>query len=151
MTVIIQDTREKKPWDFTFHGFEQRITGLKTGDYSIEGLEDQLIIERKRSTGEISANLGFKRKQFEAEMKRMETAKHKFIICEFPHERILEFPKNSGIPAKLLSKIRMNAGYLSMSMNKISQEYGVEIIYCENVYEAEMKAIEIFNRILNEN
>ncbi len=151
MITILQDTREKKPWDFTFHGFNQKIQHLKTGDYSVEGYENSLIIERKKSSGEISMNLGFKRKQFDAEMKRMETFENKFIICEFPYERILEFPKNSGIPANIQHKVRMNPGYMSMSLSKIKAEYNVEIIYCENSYEAEMKAVEIFNKVLNDN
>ena len=69
---ILIDTREKQGWNF--EGFEkceaQEVIGLKTGDYTLEGLETSLCIERKASTGEVALNLGKKRKTFEAEMDR---------------------------------------------------------------------------------
>lgn len=48
--VIVVDTREQNPFDFSrfegwFTGVERRA--LKVGDYSIAGLEDECIIERK--------------------------------------------------------------------------------------------------------
>lgn len=49
---IIRDTREKEGWNFDFYSscaIESR--GLKTGDYTLEGLEEILCIERKANTG----------------------------------------------------------------------------------------------------
>ena len=45
---IIVDTREQKPWDFN-DNFNTTKAKLDTGDYSIEGLEHILCIERKCS------------------------------------------------------------------------------------------------------
>ena len=44
---IIVDTREQQPWDFEFH--ETAKAKLDTGDYSVEGLENILCIERKKA------------------------------------------------------------------------------------------------------
>jgi len=43
--VIIQDTREQQP--LTFKDVEVVISGLKTGDYSIQGFEDKFCVEHK--------------------------------------------------------------------------------------------------------
>jgi ERCC4-type nuclease len=51
--VILVDTREQTPFDFSrfegwFAGIEKRA--LKVGDYSIAGLEDYCVVERKNLT-----------------------------------------------------------------------------------------------------
>src|ERR1035437_7687518 len=48
--VLVVDTREQNPFDFSrfqgwFSGVERRA--LKLGDYSISGLEDVCVVERK--------------------------------------------------------------------------------------------------------
>ena len=46
--VIIRDTREQNGYTFGFLPQDQvKVATLPTGDYSIEGLEDQVTIERK--------------------------------------------------------------------------------------------------------
>ena len=54
--VILRDTREKTGWDF--ESFDRCLAGkdwgLATGDYTVRGLEKDLAIERKASTGEPS-------------------------------------------------------------------------------------------------
>lgn len=148
--TIIQDTREKKPWNFEFYGFNQIVDTLKTGDYTIMGLEHIVRIERKRSTSEIAMNLGLKSKPFFAEMTRMLNFPHRYIICEFPYTRILEFPNNSGIPNYLKSKVRMNGGFIGLSLEKIKTNYGIEIVFANSPEEAEEVAVEIFNRVIDE-
>ena len=83
--VVIRDTREhkNKGWYFKESEFCQGMVEKKldTGDYSIEGLEDVLCIERKASVSEIAANLVDKR--FDRELDRMESFKYRFLILEF--------------------------------------------------------------------
>ena len=52
---IIIDTREQQPW--VFEDYTTANEKLDTGDYSIEGMEDLLCIERKHSIGEIANNI----------------------------------------------------------------------------------------------
>ena len=68
--TIIQDTREKKPWTFSATGSvrDVKVVKLDTGDYSIEGMEDSFMIERKSSVDELFMNLGVQWKRFEREM-----------------------------------------------------------------------------------
>lgn len=148
--TIIQDTREQRPWNFRFHGFNQIVETLKTGDYSIYGLEHIVRIERKRSSAEIANNLGMKSKPFFAEMTRMLKFPHRYIICEFPYSNIIEFPKNSGIPPYLLKKVRMNGGFLGLQLERIKVDYGIQIIFANSPSEAEDVAVEIFQNVIDE-
>ena len=144
---IVQDTREQAPWDFSFHDIPVRISGLKTGDYSLVGFEDILCVERKASTAEVALNIGKKKKAFDAEMLRMSHFKHKYIICEFSVANLLEFPKNSGIPRSQLSKVRISSAYIVKCLNEYSDKYGIEVIFAgcrENAIEI---AMEIFDEL----
>lgn len=139
--IIIQDTREKYPWDFSFYNTETKVKGLKTGDYSVEGMENNITcIERKRNTGEIAINLGFKWKQFSNELLRMCLFNHKIIICEFPEEFLDYFPKKSSIPENKWSQIRMSAGFLKKRLYSIKDTYDIDIIFCPSKEQAEQQA-----------
>lgn len=148
MITIIQDTREKTPWDFTFYGLDTKVKTLKTGDYTVEGYEDQIFIERKKSTGELAMNLGKKSKQFFAELERAKGMRHKYIVCEFPEENLACFPEKSGIPQKLISKVRMSTNFILLSLSKIRNQYGVNIIFANNPTDAEHAVINIINNII---
>ena len=58
--TIIVDTRENLP--YLFHGYTcgMKRSGLKTGDYSIEGYESAICIERK-SKEDLYSNSKFSR------------------------------------------------------------------------------------------
>ncbi len=65
--TIIVDTREQIPLAFTL----PTETGtLKTGDYSIKGLEDFIAIERKSPNDLVGSLKGGQRKRFERELSR---------------------------------------------------------------------------------
>lgn len=145
--IILQDTREKMPWDFSFYGIETKKQKLDTGDYTVEGLEHLLCFERKRNTGEISTNLGYKWKQFSSEFDRMALFKYKYIICEFPFSDLIIFPENSGIPKKFWNGLRMTGNFLQKRFTEETEKRGIEIIYCENTSEAQKKVIELSKEI----
>lgn len=147
--IILSDSSEKMPWDF---GIYSQCTGqervnLATGDYTIKGYEHLLCIERKRNTGEISLNLGVKWKQFYAEFERMKDFKHKYLICEFPFDDMLIFPKNSSIPKQHWPKLRVSGKFLASRLTKTCEEFGVELIFCANREEAQSIAISIFKEV----
>lgn len=90
-TVII-DSREQAPYSFT--GLQARgdkkkrplvvpttIKGLKTGDYSIDGLESRISIERK-SLSDLYSTLGQDRERFEREFVRLNQLDCAYIIVE---------------------------------------------------------------------
>src|SRR5690606_29560670 len=73
---------EKKPGKCRLLGTNEY--GLKTGDYSIMGLEDKLCIERKNGFSELFGNYSPKdhRERFEREMERMMEVPHRYILIE---------------------------------------------------------------------
>lgn len=146
MFTVICDTREKKPWDFTWHPEceKQIVDTVKTGDYTLVGMEDKLCIERKHTVGEISLNLGSKSAPFVKEFGRMKDYRRAVVICEFDMETILDFPVGSGIPKKVWGSLRMNGRYILKRINELCEEHGVEVYYCADTFEAQQKALEIF-------
>ena len=148
--VVIQDTREKNGRNFDIYDscIGTISKGLKTGDYTIEGMEDCFIIERKATTAELALNLGKKRMQFEAELERMTFFQYPYIICEFSESRLMRFPHGSSIPKRRWRYLRMNGKFMRKKLHDYEEKYGVEIIFCENRHSAEEKAIEIFEKIV---
>lgn len=136
---IIQDTREKVPWNFAFYqdvGSVER-KAMKTGDYTLKeimNLEKELdkkifCVERKRSTGEISLNLGRGKKRFFEEMDRMQHYEFKALVLEFSVDDVYNFPENSMIPKKKWKYIRIGGNYLKKMLDHVEGEYGIEVIY----------------------
>lgn len=150
-TVII-DTREQIPWDFSgaIECEAQLISTVKTGDYTIKGMEHILAIERKRTTGELCINFGKKWKPFEKELQRMSAFPHKYLVCEFPFNDVLIFPAKSHIPQHQWSRLRMHSKFLLKRLNQIENDYGIKIIYAGDKYNAEKEVLEIFKNVLNE-
>lgn len=150
--IIVRDTREKEPWDFSAFSevLECKVTGLKTGDYTMFGYESLLSIERKRNTGEIAINLGSKWSTFEKELIRMKDIPYKYIVCEFPEYQLDIFPEESGIPKKLWSKIRMNPSFLKSRLYDSVIKYNIELIFSSNKQDAERRVFEILKSIKDE-
>ena len=149
--IVIQDTREQYPWDFSFFGYTQAHKCLKTGDYTLAGFEDKLSIERKKSTGELALNIGSKSKAFYAELERMRKFEYRYLILEFSEEALKEFPNNSGIPKKAQAKLRISANYLMSCVEKIRSQYDVEVIFAGSRDNAINHVINIFNEIIKNN
>jgi len=147
--IILKDTREKLGWDF--ESYEKceamKIQGLKTGDYTLEGLETILCVERKASTGELSLNLGKKRKTFEAEVERMSHFRWAYIICEFSIDDLMTFPVGSGIPRSKWKFIRMNGKFMWRKLSEYQEDYGIQVIFCDNREQAQEMVLKIFNDV----
>jgi len=139
--IIIQDTREKYPLDFSFYKIPVEVTCLKTGDYSIKGFESSICIERKRNTAELAINLGTKWKQFSNELLRMAIFSHKILLFEFDESLIDCFPNKSGIPRNKWSSLRMSAGFLKKRLYSIKEIYDIDVIFCHSKELAEQYAI----------
>lgn len=141
-TVII-DTREQKPWEFS--DFSTTVAKLDTGDYSIEGLEDLLCIERKRSISEIANNITEKR--FKDVLSRMSKYRFPFILLEFDLNDVFDFPIGSDIPKKLWNKIRIKPQFILKNLIEMALVYNIHVIYCGNKNNAEEYAVAIMNKV----
>lgn len=130
--TIIQDTREKIPIIFEESEFcnGTKVKMLKTGDYSIEGLEDYLSVERKATTSEIATN--FVDKRFWEEMGRLQKYPYKFLLAEFTMFDVLRFPQGSTIPSYRLKYIRITPQFLFSCLVRLQVQYGVSVIFAES-------------------
>lgn len=82
VTAVI-DTREGLPYELAplrqvrlGEGF-----GLKTGDYSVQGLEHLIAVERK-SLADLLGCIGTNRERFDAEMQRILAYPHRLLLIE---------------------------------------------------------------------
>lgn len=79
-TTILRDTREQHL--FEFPGFRTEAATLRTGDYSVKGLQDSIALERK-SLGDFLSCCASERERFEAELQRMLSYPARAVVCEF--------------------------------------------------------------------
>lgn len=85
-TVVI-DSREQKPYQFE----RMAVKALDAGDYSIQGLEDKVAIERKTKQ-DAYGSLGSGRARFERELQRLAKLDYAAVVIESTLENFLNAP-----------------------------------------------------------
>lgn len=144
---VLIDTKEKMPWDLIDeYVIDRSYTHLKTGDYSIVGLENIFCIERKRSVSEIAQNIFQDR--FKKELERLREFKYKYLLLEASLSDVLSFPIGSGLPKHILEKIRSNGPFILRCLNRMQVEYGFNIVYCDNRINAEIIALNLMKEVV---
>lgn len=79
---VIVDSREQKGWSFRGQPSVTLIKKkLETGDYSLEGYEDRVAIERK-SLDDLIGTLTTGRQRFFAELERMRSYEVRTVVVE---------------------------------------------------------------------
>lgn len=144
MFKIKIDTREKVGmwgWD----DYETEICTIKTGDYTIESLEDKLVLERKKTVSELAGNVT--KPRFLAEIKRMEEYAHRFLILEFSVDDLMMFPVGSDIPKRKWNDIRIRGPYILSFLTNIQLYSGVNVIFAGDKDNAEMIALNIMQKV----
>lgn len=124
--IVIVDSREQYPFEFMPHhsnwiGGERRVA-LKTGDYSIDGMEMLLSLERK-SLADIVACTETYRKRFLASCARLAKFRWKGILIEATLEDIKSGFEQFDIP----SEVHPNA--VTGTLDAIEAKFGIPIIY----------------------
>ena len=140
---IIVDTREQQPWEFPRH--ETASRKLDTGDYSIEGLEHLLCIERKKSVSEIATNVTEKR--FKDVVARMTTYKYPFILLEFDVDDVLQYPIGSNVPKKMWDKLKISPSFILKHLTELQVYFNIKVLFCGSASNAEKMAIAIMRRV----
>lgn len=118
--VVVCDTREQSPFAFTTPikiapNHHRKLVvergTLKSGDYSIVGLTDQVAVERKSLT-DLYGTLGRGRNRFEAELTRLQTLTFSAVVIEAELSTAL----NSPPPRSRLSPFSVLQTWLSWSI-----------------------------------
>lgn len=141
--TIIVDTREQIPWEFGYHNTAKRK--LDTGDYSIEGFENIIAVERKKSVSELATNLSESR--FKDVLERLQNIKHPYMVFEFDMDEVYSFPVGSDIPKKLWDKLRISGNYIVKRLIEIQLQYGIQIVFCGDANNAERFTVSLMKRI----
>jgi ERCC4-type nuclease len=141
--TIIIDTREQHPWEFPLHATANRK--LDTGDYSIEGLEDILCIERKNGVAEIANNMTESR--FKDVINRMKTYKHAYILIECEYDQLMNYPIGSDVPKKAWGKIKISPAFILKFLTELSVQHNIHVIFCGSPSWAEKTALSIMKRV----
>jgi ERCC4-type nuclease len=146
--TVIKDTREQEGWLFTEtdNCLGTVVKTVHTGDYTLEGYEDKLCIERKATPDEICNNILLPR--FYKELERMTSFKYRYMVFEFSLFDLLRFPQGSRIPFDKRPKI-LTGNFLLMKLIEIEIKYGVHIIYAGNAYNAQRYAGSLFKRVVD--
>jgi len=124
--IVIVDTREQSPLPvFMNHGNwigGERRCALKTGDYSIEGMESLLSLERKSLTDIVACTVT-NRKRFLASCTRLSKFRWKAILIEATFEDIKSGFEQFDIP----SEVHPNA--VTGTLDAIEAKFGIPILY----------------------
>ena len=92
---VVIDTREKLPYEFKHPPKGDTVViinkKLDVGDYSIEGFENKVCIERK-SKGDLFGTVGRRSSQFRQNLVRMKAMAGAYVVVERPSESILKGP-----------------------------------------------------------
>ena len=117
--ILIKDTREP------IYGWDSYFTApcvtrcLRTGDYSLEGYERRISIERK-SLDDLVSCLGKNRDRFEAELQRGNCMEYFAVIVEGTYSQLA-----SG---DYVSRLHPNSGVESISAFEV--RYGIPFLFC---------------------
>ena len=147
--TVIKDTREQEGYYFSkFNTCAGMIEHkLDTGDYSIQGLEDKICIERKGCVEELAINLGQKKHAFTNEIERMSPFPHKYIVLEFSAEDLLKFPQDTRIPVKSKASLKITGKYMLKCLVEFELYNDVHILFCGDKRTAFLIVSSIFKRI----
>jgi ERCC4-type nuclease len=128
--VVLVDTREREP--FPLHanhpnwiGGERRAT-LKTGDYTLEGMESLLSLERKNLADLVACMVTYRRR-FIAACSRLARFRWKAILVEATYEDIRGGFGQFDIP----SEVHPNA--ICGTLDAIEAKFGIPVIYTSTV------------------
>jgi len=125
---IICDSREQLP--LSFEGLKIRgVPRIETirrkldvGDYSIEGQEDSVFIERK-SVNDLYGTLFQGRERFEKELERAKNHQHRYLVIEstpFGFASYMEYHRNM---------MQFNSAFSSLMI--WAERYGLKVRWCK--------------------
>ena len=122
--VVLVDTREQNPFELSrFDNWirGERVATLETGDYSIEGMEHLVCLERK-SLPDLVGTLMQNRQRFFRQLERMQAFPHRAIIVEASYEDVKS-------PYSFADAVEAHPNGVSGSLDALEVKFGVPVIY----------------------
>jgi ERCC4-type nuclease len=134
LTIII-DSREQLPYSFNDYNCNIIRTSLKTGDYSIDGYDSEVAIERK-SKADLYQSFGRGRQRFEKEFHRLSGFSYAALVIEAGMQDILTPPP----------KTKMSPASVLQSVISWGIRYGVQVYFADNRNLAERLVFSILEK-----
>jgi ERCC4-type nuclease len=130
--TVLVDTREQNPFNFSrfdgwFAGVEKKA--LKLGDYSLAGLEELCIVERK-DLPDLVHSFTAERPAFISRLRRMSTYPQRLLVITAPLSTVKSsYPFSNANPNRILqSLVAMLAGWNVPFVCTETHELGEEIV-----------------------
>jgi|SRR5437016_8109042 len=155
--VALVDTREQNPFDFSrftgwFDGVKKKALAL--GDYSVVGIEDVCIVERK-DFDDLIHSFTVERSVFVDRLRRMSSYPHRLLAITSSLSQIKSPYPHSGInPNRIVqSLIALLAGLRMPFVTTENHELGEEIVasYLYQVHLYEWLEANDYSRLLADN
>jgi ERCC4-type nuclease len=130
---VIVDSREKKPYEFADFNHSVMTNALRTGDYTIEGLEEIFSVERK-TLDDFLKSITWERERFEAEVKRASTMVAFIVLIEANKREITNWDYRRDVhPNSVLATIeswerKYNVEFRWGCNRERSEEITIEIL-----------------------
>jgi ERCC4-type nuclease len=150
---IIIDSREQTP--FKFKDVESIVKKLDTGDYSIEGYEHEIAVERK-SVPDACSSVIQGRERFQREIERGRELDYFAIVIEGTLQQLRDnIEKQFYMNHKTLKARRENYWRLSALQKTVthtfihwSVQYKMPVFFCKDKREAAKVTLELFKAYL---
>lgn len=130
--TVLVDTREQNPFNFSrfdgwFAGVEKKA--LKLGDYSIAGLEELCVVERK-DLSDLVHSFTAERPAFISRLRRMSTYPQRLLVITAPLSTVKSsYPFSNANPNRIMqSLVAMLAGWNVPFVCTETHELGEEIV-----------------------
>lgn len=145
---IIIDTSEKKPW--VFSKSDCVFASMDTGDYTLEGYETLLSIERKGSVSEFYHNIcSTDLARFRRELDRLSLFKYPFVILCFSMRDILLYPETTDLSYAIKRKIGRKGDFFLRQFCILQIDYPkVPFLFCDTTEGGYKVALSLFKRVI---
>ena len=140
--VIVVDTREQNPFDFLrfegwFSGVERKA--LQLGDYSISGLEDVCVVERK-DLSDLVRSFRTERKVFVDRLRQMACWPHKLLVITAALSQIKSaYPYSAAKPNQITQSLMavlagLQVPFLCTETHELGEELLASYLYQVHLY-----------------
>jgi len=140
--TVVVDTREQNPFDFArfegwFAGVERRA--LRLGDYSVSGLEDICVVERK-DLADLVHSFTVDRSVFVSRLKKMSTYPHRLLVITAALSSVksrypfLPSNPNRVIQSLLAVLAGWNVPFLCTETHELGEELLASYLYQIHLY-----------------
>jgi ERCC4-type nuclease len=122
--VVLIDTREQLPYSFDAYGNwigGTALTTLNTGDYSIQGMQDLIALERK-TLNDVVRSLMADRGRFLRMIDRMGSFKYKCLLIEASRQEVKS-------PYQFADAVKAHPNGVVGSLDAIAARYSIQIHY----------------------